>query len=170
MSYESKKTVQLFTAGLIGITIMTLFTFGLRAVGFSAPDFPAQYGAILNGQVYPASGSALWWLGLAWHFVNGTVIFSFLYEYLVDRGALAETSRISQGVIYAAVLWLLTSLTVAPAAGEGTFFRYLTHPGVTAMTALAGWLIYGVVLDRMTREPSVATLEIYSEHDDRMAA
>ncbi len=170
---NSNKLMQLFVAGFIGIVTMTALAYLLRAFGISAPDFAAEYGAILNEQTYPVSGSALWWVGLGWHFINGTFIFSLLYDYLGDRRVL-KGERSVKGLLYGVGIWLLISVIIAPMAGEGLFFRYMAQPAMMAVTALVGWLTYGLVLDSMTRVRVVHELHVSeidrNRDDDRMAA
>lgn len=162
---NSRKATQLILAGFVASVVMTGLAYLLRTVGIPAPDFGAEYGAILNGQEYPVPMSGLWTAGLAWHLVNGTLIFSFLFDYLAHRTVLPNARR-SKGVLYGLGIWIFAGLIVAPIAGEGLFFRLLAAPLTVAVTALVCWLVYGLVLDEMTRVRAVHYLDV----SDRSAA
>lgn len=156
---NSQKAVQLILAGLTATAVMTAVAYLLRSAGLAAPDFGAQYGAILNGQIHPYSFTGKWWTGLLWHFVNGTFLLSFLFDYLAHRGIL-PAGRQGKGVLYGMGIWVAVSAVVAPLAGEGFFFRLMESPSFMVLMALVSWLVYGVVLDGMTRVRAVHYLGI----------
>jgi len=156
---NSKKVTQLIASGFVASLAMMGFAYVVRALGVSAPDFAAQYGAILNDQVHPAAYTGMWWVGMGWHLLNGTVIFSLLYDFLADRSMLTNQRRL-KGLIYGAAIWLLVAAAVAPAAGEGLFFQNMPQAISYGAMALFSWLIYGVVLEEMTQTPLVRQLEV----------
>lgn len=159
---NSQKAARVVTAGIVGSVAMMTVAYILRAFGVPAPDFAAQYGAILNMQVHPPAFSGPWWAGMAWHTINGAVIFAFLYDYLTHKGALPASPG-TRGTVYGSALWLVVSLLVAPLAGEGVFFRWMANPVMVAVGALASWVVYGAVLERMLRTPTFQRLGVADE-------
>lgn len=160
---NARKITQLVFSGFVATAAMVAVSYLLRLIGAPAPDFAAQYGAILNSQIHPDTFSGLWWAGLLWHFLNGTVIFSFLYDYLTHRMLLTSERR-TKGIVYGTAIWLMVSLLVAPIAGEGIFFRLMPNPVVFAVAALMCWVAYGLVLDEMTRVPIVHDIGLSEKH------
>jgi hypothetical protein len=149
-----QKSSQLVLAGLVASVAMMAVAYLLRSMGIPAPDYASQYGAILLGGDHPQAFTTMWWVGLVWHSLNGILLFSFLFDFLADRTVL-PSEPIVKGIIYGVGLWLLTSALVAPLAGEGFFFRNLLNPGLTTATNLLSWLVYGALLDSMTRVRAV---------------
>jgi hypothetical protein len=149
-SANRRKVTQLIGAGFVAITAMTTFSWLCRAIGTGAPDFAAVYGAILNEGVYPLAFSGLWWTGLLWHFINGTIILSLLFDYLSDRLILSQV-RWTKGVLWGGILWLVYAAIIQPGAGEGFFATQMIRPISYSMFAIFAWMLYGIVLDGMTR-------------------
>ena len=153
------RVTQLFSAGVIATAVMMAFAYLLRSIGVPAPDFAAQYGAILNSQTHPAISTTMWWAGLAWHAVNGVLIFPLIYHYLAHR-LILPNRRWTNGLLFGAGIWLMVSTLVAPLAGEGFFFRNMSNSFIVALTALGSWLTYGVILDGMSTTRVTRQLDI----------
>ncbi len=45
-------------------------------------DIAALLGSLF-GHGIPAAMTGLWWVGMMWHFISGTIVFSLIYSYLV---------------------------------------------------------------------------------------
>src|SRR5438309_1405929 len=89
-NYEpnARKVSQLIFAGLVATVTMVIVAYLLPLAGMPAPDFGALYGSLLNGQVIPDLYSTPWWLGMAWQFVTGVVVFPLVEDYLADKQVL----------------------------------------------------------------------------------
>jgi hypothetical protein len=164
-SVNRNKAVQLIMAGLVATTVMTILTYVLPVLGIPTWDPAGTYGAIFNAQVHPDSTSSRWWLGLIFHLLTGTLMFSFLYDFLADRLVLPNT-RWKKGIIYAVGLWLFIEVIVKPIAGNGFFSSNMASPLAQTISSLVTWLVYGLLLDTMTRVPLVHELRM----DEQKAA
>jgi uncharacterized membrane protein YagU involved in acid resistance len=69
--------------------------------------------------------SVLWWAGMVWHFVNGTIIFSLIYSYFV-YGWLPGESWL-RGVVWGLLLWVAMEVAVMPLTGSGVFSDQAEH-------------------------------------------
>jgi Family of unknown function (DUF6789) len=129
--------------GFFATLAMTVLMYAAPTVGAPRMDIAAALGALF-GHGVPAQLSALWWAGMVWHFLNGTVIFALLYAYFV-YGWLSGEGWL-RGMIWGLMLWLTTEVVVMPIAGNGLFSDH--SPEATARVAGAFILhaVYGSVL------------------------
>jgi hypothetical protein len=67
--------------GFIGTLIMTALLYSAPVIGAPKMDIAALLGSFFDGSL-PATMSGLWWVGMIWHVVNGTIIFSLIYSFL----------------------------------------------------------------------------------------
>lgn len=153
------KAIQLIVTGFVATVVMTAGAYVLRALGVPAPDFAALYGTLFGGRDVPVAFSGMWWLGLVWHVFTGSVVFPFIFDYLVDRQFILQ-GRWVKGLTYGAALWFLIQALVHPAAGDGFFSNRLPSPFFQTVASLVTWLIYGAVLDAFERVRVVHELNV----------
>lgn len=158
---------RIFTAGFVATVTMLMANFVLHVAGIAAPRYGMLLGSILNPQAPLVAYSGMWCLGMVSVFLFGTVVLSFLYDYLSSI-LLPGTTGFGKGVIYGAVTGLLVCLVVAPLAGDGLFFYATAHPIWTSLSTFLGTLVYGVSLESLSRPDK--TLELPQEIIEKRAA
>ena len=104
--------------GFVGTLVMTVLLYSAPSAGAPNTDIAALLGSLF-GHGIPAVLTGLWWAGMMWHFVNGTIVFSLIYSYLV-YGWLPGSNWF-RGMIWGLVLWIGMELTLMPATGNGIF-------------------------------------------------
>jgi uncharacterized membrane protein YagU involved in acid resistance len=128
--------------GFVGTLFMTLL------MRFVAPMMGVQMNiaASLAKMMHTAVA-----MGLAAHFVLGTIVFALIYEYLlygILRGAPAV-----HGIEWGIVLWFLMELVVMPMLGMGVF-NSVMGGAKTAMAALIAHIVYGSLLGWIAGRPA----------------
>jgi uncharacterized membrane protein YagU involved in acid resistance len=132
--------------GFGGTLIMTVLLYVAPLVGAPKMDIAALLGSIL-GHGAPAMLSLLWWAGMVWHFVNGTVIFSLIYSYFVYGWLPGENWL--RGTIWGLVLWIAMEVTLMPMTGSGVFSDHATYAFPRVVGSLVLNAIYGALLGRI---------------------
>lgn len=95
---------------------------------------------------------ALWAVGLAMHFLNGSVIFPLVYALVLFR-YLKGASTV-RGITFGVLLWLTAQLVVMPVMSAGVFSSGMG--GIMAVLAsLMAHVVYGALLGGIAR-PSAA--------------
>src|SRR5579864_4495724 len=61
--------------GFIGTLAMTVLLYLAPLLGAPKMDIAGLLGSLF-GHGIPATMTVWWWVGMVWHFVNGTIIFS----------------------------------------------------------------------------------------------
>ena len=135
--------------GFIATAVMTALLYSASWIGAPKMDIAAMLGSLLGHRI-PATGSGLWWAGMVWHFVNGTIIFSLIYSYFV-YGWLAGPSWL-RGMIWGLGLWIAMELAFMPMAGSGVFSDHATYPVARVLSSLILNVIYGIVLGAIAGE------------------
>lgn len=151
---NDKKVMQLLFAGFVGTAVMTFVAYLLRIAGVPSPSFPALFGAIINGQNIPYAFTFAWIVGLTWHFINGSLIFPFVGDYLADRKVLPQRKWI-KGIVFGIIVWLFHELLVVPAAGLGIFWNVLDSNAIVSLCSFLAFVIYGAALDGVERVRAV---------------
>jgi len=129
--------------GFVGTLAMTVLLYVAPLVGAPKVDIAALLGSFL-GHGAPAMMSRLWWVGMAWHFVNGTVIFSLIYSYLVYGWLPGENWL--RGMIWGLVLWVAMEVVLMPMTGSGVFSDHTTYAFAHVVGSLVLNAIYGALL------------------------
>ena len=115
-----QEVVEGLIAGFVATTIMTLLLLPLsRAIDVGVFDFAAVLGAIFTDQSVTAFSRA-WWVGMAEHFFNGTVIFPLIYLFVLEK-EFPPMPRWIRGVLWGIVLWIGWQAVVMPFSGLGFF-------------------------------------------------
>ena len=120
-------------------------------------DIAAMLGSLF-GHGYPATMSVLWWAGMVWHFVNGTIIFSLIYSYFV-YGWLPGESWL-RGILWGLLLWVAMEVAVMPLTGSGVFSDHAVHAGTRVLGSLIVNAIYGAVLGAIAGEQAEHTFHV----------
>jgi uncharacterized membrane protein YagU involved in acid resistance len=137
-------------AGFVATIVITLMMYFVPPM-IGMP--PMDIGKMLGTMLLPQDGTAAFWVGMLWHFING-IVFVLIYAGVLL--ALRKQSTAGSGAVFGIVLWLL-AMTMMPAmlsmhplvrAGE------MQNPGVfmlkmggwtPAIFDLVGHLVYGVI-------------------------
>jgi hypothetical protein len=159
------KLFQLTASGIVATTAMLLVGYLLPVLGLVGVDWAAVYGAILMGGFHPEVFAPFWWAGLFWHYINGAFIFPLLFDFLTDREFLPQ-GRYARGLYWGVVLWALVEGIVKPLSGDGFFSNASVAPTQMRWLSLVTWLIYGLVLESMTRVRVAQTLADTSERKE----
>jgi len=120
--------------GLAGTIALTLMMYKVAPMMTGrAMDIAGMLGQMLGG----------WWMGMAMHFINGTVIFPLVYALLLYR--FLPGPPVVKGLVWGVILWLIAQLMIMPMMGAGVFSA--NAGGMkAAMGSLVGHLIYGALL------------------------
>lgn len=120
--------------GLIGTVLMTLM------MKFVAPMMGVQMDIAKNLADMMGTSHMI---GLAAHFMLGTLIFPAIYVFLVY--SFLAGAPVVRGMIFAVALWAILEIVLMPMMGMGLFG--MRGPGpMGAMAALVAHLIYGASL------------------------
>lgn len=131
--------------GFVGTLAMTMMMYLIAPMMGVKMDIAGSLAGMLG---------ASWAIGLAMHFLNGSVIFPLLYG-LVFFGHLRGGSAV-RGVTAGVVLWLMAQLLVMPMMGAGVFSSRMG--GALAVAAsLMGHVIYGGLLGAIGGSTSAAS-------------
>ena len=115
--------------GLVGTLAITF----LMYAGGPRMDIAAMLGGMLGG----------WGMGMAMHFLNGTIIFPLIYAYVLF--AKFPGSPHLKGILWGLILWVLAQIVVMPMMGAGVFG--LRMGGIMpAFGSLMGHVVYGGLL------------------------
>jgi uncharacterized membrane protein YagU involved in acid resistance len=121
-----------------------MFMFLAPISGMPRMDIAAVLGALFDNGRAPSPQSTAWWMGMAFHFVNGSVIFPFIYaNWLSPQLPGASWFK---GCIWGLMLWFLAQALFMPFMGMGFFAAKTAVPLLSVAGSLAGHLIYGGIL------------------------
>lgn len=121
--------------GFVGTGFMTLLMYFVAPLMLSEP---MDVAAMLSGML-----GISWTMGMALHFINGTIIFPLIYAYLLYRVLPGQPWL--KGAWWGVILWFLAQVVVMPMAGAGLFSA--NAGGLMAvMASLVGHLMYGLFL------------------------
>jgi hypothetical protein len=129
--------------GFFGTLVMTILLYLAPLAGIPKMDIAAMLGSLF-GHGIPATVSGLWWAGMVWHFLNGTIIFSLIYAYFV-YGRLPGSNSL-RGVIWGLFLWIAMELILMPITGSGVFNDHTVYPLERIFGSFVVHVIYGAVL------------------------
>ena len=143
--------------GFIATAIMTASMYFASRVGAPKMDIAAMLGSLL-GHGTPVAGSGLWWAGMVWHFVNGTIIFRgstrmYAYGWVPGQNWL-------RGVFWGLFLWVAMELVFMPMTGNGVFSDHATYAVARVMGSLILNVIYGGILGAIAGEQTEHTHHI----------
>jgi hypothetical protein len=146
---NQRKLTQLVVSGFVAS--LGLVALNRLMEGLSLPflDFGALYGAILSGDSLTVSPTA-WWGGMLWHFLNGCIVFPILYDFLIEERFIPNRPWV-KGVVLGVGAWLFFECVLKPLSGAGVFSRQTLFPPGAVLTSLLSGVVYGLLLERMTR-------------------
>lgn len=127
--------------GFVATIVMTLLIYGAPIFGMPSLDVAQMLGGLF-GVAEPYN--ALWWFGMVWHFVNGTILFALIYAAAVYP--LLSGSPTGRGTVWGVVLWLLSMIVALPALDAGFFAAQTSAPVWIVFGFLLGHLVYGAIL------------------------
>ena len=171
-------------SGFAATLAMTIFVYVAPLVGIANIDFAGILGSLLIGNA-PEMFSGAWWVGMAWHFLNGSVIFPLAYAYLVRPILSGEASPllrtegrrdaydgeglvdrpVLKATVWGVFLWLLSQLVAMPIVGGGLFSSQTSQPVMVVIGSLIAHLIYGSVLGAVSARTKSARMFDYTAHD-----
>lgn len=129
-----------FLGGFVGTLVMTVLLYLAPLAGAPKMDIAALLGSLF-GKGIPAVMTGWWWVGMIWHFVNGTIIFSLIYSYFV-YGWLPGQYWL-RGMIWGLILWFAMEVTLMPMTGSGFFSDHATSPFARVLGGFVLHAIYG---------------------------
>ena len=120
--------------GLVGTVALTLMMYQVAPMMTGRKmDIAAMLGQMVGG----------WAMGMAMHFINGTIIFPLIYALVLYR--FLPGPPVVKGILWGAILWLVAQLMVMPMMGAGVFS---SNAGgmMAAVSSLVGHAVYGALL------------------------
>lgn len=134
--------IKALLGGFIGTIVFTVMG------QFIAPHiigFPMNIGKMIAGMIHSPEN-----VGVMIHFVMGTILFPISYL-LLGYNRIPGPGWL-KGLLYLLPIYLVAMIVIVPMAGKGLFFD--SFP--TAMIALMGHLIYGVIMGAIIGTPKKA--------------
>lgn len=120
--------------GFVGTLAMTAMMYIVAPMMGLTMDIAAMLGSLMGGN---------WTAGMALHFVNGSIIFPAIYDYVLhDR---LPGSPAARGTLWGIGLWLLAQIIVMPMMGGGLFSSAMGGM-MAVMGSFVGHVIYGSLL------------------------
>jgi len=116
--------------GLLGTPAMSALTYVLAPVFGVNTDIVTMLGEMLGG----------WRMGMLVHILNGAVIFPVVFVFLLYR--FLPGSPITRGIVFGALLWLISEVLVMPIMGAGFFSAHIGGLKATVVSLL-GHVVYG---------------------------
>jgi hypothetical protein len=93
-------------------------------------------------------------LGMAVHFINGTIIFPLILTYILWN--ILPGGPTAKGTIWGLILWFLSQAIVFPMMGAG-FFSLKSGGMMAVAGSLIGHIVYGAILGAVTGPSRVIT-------------
>jgi hypothetical protein len=129
--------------GFAATLVLTVMMYTGPLIGMPELDIAALLGWAITGDM-PEPLSAVWWLAMTEHFVNGSVIFPLFYAYLLFP--LLPGRPWMRGVCWGLLLFLFAQMVAAPLVlCIGFFSRYWEPQALTVLGSLAGHIVYGAI-------------------------
>ena len=120
--------------GLVGTVALTLMMYQVAPMMTGRKmDIAAMLGQMVGG----------WAMGMAMHFINGTIIFPLIYALVLYR--FLPGPPLVKGILFGAILWLIAQLMVMPMVGAGVFSSSAGGM-MAAVSSLVGHAVYGALL------------------------
>jgi hypothetical protein len=141
--------VRAILGGFVGTFVMTVLLYMAPLAGAPKTDIAALLGSLF-GHGIPSTMTGLWWAGMVWHFVNGTIVFSLIYAYLIYQWLPGENWL--RGMIWGLVLWIAMEVTLMPTTGSGVFNDHASSPITTVLGGLILHGVYGAILGAIAGE------------------
>lgn len=143
--------------GFFATLAMTLVMYSAPVFGAPKMDIAALLGSLL-GRGVPAVMTSLWWLGMTWHCINGTVIFSLIYSNFVYGWLLGDNWL--RGMVWGLILWLVMEVTLIPMTGGGAFGEHASSPVRLILATFILHAIYGALFGAIAGEQTEHTHHI----------
>jgi hypothetical protein len=132
--------------GFVGTAIMTMMMYHMAPMMIGQPMDIAQ-------MLSPFAGGN-WMGGMILHFINGTVIFPWIYGALLYP--VLPGGPTAKGICWGLILWFLAQVFVMQAMGGG-FFSVNMGGMMAVIASLLGHLIYGATLGAIANGPQLET-------------
>ncbi len=129
--------------GLVGTLAMTMMMYLVAPTMGVRMNIAASLAGMLG---------APWAVGLAMHFLNGSVIFPLIYALVLFRHL--KGGPAVRGITWGIVLWLMAQLLVMPMIGAGVFSSRVGGT-MAAAASLMAHLLYGALLGSIGGSASV---------------
>ncbi len=121
--------------GFAGTLLITLMMYFVAPMMLGKPmDVAAMLASFMH---------VSWKMGMIVHFINGTLIFPFIYTYVLYN--FLPGSPWLKGTLWGLILWLLSQSVVMPMMGGG-FFSSQAGGMMAVMSSLLGHVVYGASL------------------------
>ncbi len=137
---------RLYLGGFLATFVMCVIMYPAFAVSIPTWNFAGFIGSFFSGESVESS-SPFWWLGLVIQMVIGSVVaplaYRALFPYLIGP-------PIVRGLLFGALLCLLTLAVVTPLMGFGMFGSQFSNPGILILSLALVHTIYGLVLGGVT--------------------
>ena len=119
--------------GFVGTPAMTVLMYTVAPLLGVRVDIAEMLGSMLGG----------WALGLIVHVLNGSIIFPLAYVYLFRH--LPPGPPTARGLIFGALLWLMSQVLIMPLMGAGLFSANAGGV-VSCVASFLGHMVYGGLL------------------------
>lgn len=144
--------------GFVATIAITALMYGGPMMGMPKMDIAEMLGTIVGG----------WWMGMAVHFINGTLIFPLIYVFALYN--ILPGAPWLKGTTWGLTLWFLAQAVVTPAMGMGFFSSGAPAPLMAILGSFIGHFVYGALLGAITGSAlSRAAIEEQPESFRRVA-
>jgi hypothetical protein len=143
MSLTEPRARKMLLAGLGATSLMTVVTYVAPLLGLPRADEAGEIGSRLSGAAAPA-GSAGWLLGMFVHYLNGTIVFPWLY--ITAGEPLLRGPGWFRGMQWGAVLWAASQMGLMPMVGKGFFCTEDRDQVEVLLETLVSHLLYGAAI------------------------
>src|SRR4051812_32659532 len=109
---------KILLAGFVATSVMNLLMFLPRVGGWPDTDIGWLLASVMPDGA-PGMVNANWWVGIAWHYFNGMVLFPLLYVLGFDWWLPGH--RVARGLVFSMLLWLVIEAVALPLLNAGTF-------------------------------------------------
>jgi hypothetical protein len=136
---------------------MTVLLYLAPLLGAPQMDIAALLGSLF-GHGIPATMKVWWWVGMVWHFVNGTIIFSLIYANFVYGWLPGENWL--RGMVWGLFLWIAMETTLMPMTGSGVFNEHATRPDTWVLCGFLLNAVYGAVFGAIAGDQAEHTHQV----------
>ncbi len=142
MAMKAYSANRLFGAGFLATLVMSVMIHPLFSDRLPNMELATMVGSLVFGEgVVPYTGA--WWLGVLENFFNGTFLFPLLYSVTIGRAR--KLSPVIGGLLWGALLWVITRGIILPLVGYAPIAGATPDPSVMAWLTLFPHCVYGLV-------------------------
>lgn len=124
--------------GLAATLAMSAVIYFGSSMGLPRIEIASVLGSMVGGS---------WSLGMAIHWMNGALVFSLIYAYLLYP--VLPGPPVIKGALWGLALWFVLEAIVMPLTGMGVFATNSPMPGKTVLASFLGHWVYGATLGAM---------------------